>query len=222
MYSNIIVTVKYKIRENCKQYISPLPVAILDLYPFPKFHEYLTYTFWFITGSSFIAQFKMVAKLEDKSATKDTVHNLLVALYLLPKFHECLTSTFWFIACFSFIAQFKMATMTAMLHDNESATKDTVHNLLVVQYLLPKFHECLTSTFWFIAWFSLIAQFKMATITAMLDDESATKDTIHNVLVALYLFPKFHECTTNTSRVIAVSTFRTDGKWVKLDKFKDR
>ena len=45
-------------------------------------------------------------------------------------------------------------------------------------------------------------------MTAMLDDKSATKDTVHNLLVALYLFPKIHECTT-----IAVSTFRTDAKW---------
>ena len=30
--------------------------------------------------------------------------------------------------------------------------------------------------------------------------------------VRIYLYPKFHECTTNTSRVIAVLTFRTDGR----------
>ena len=34
-----------KIRENCKQYISPLPATILDLYLFPKCHECLSYTF---------------------------------------------------------------------------------------------------------------------------------------------------------------------------------
>ena len=43
----------------------------------------------------------------------------------------------------SFIAQFKMATMTAML-DVELATKDIVHNVIVVHYLFPKFHERLT------------------------------------------------------------------------------
>ena len=82
-----------------------------------------------------------------------------------------------------------MATMTAMF-DDKAATKDTVHNLLVALYLFPKFHECLTYNVWFIAGFSLIAQFKMA---AKFEDKSATKDTVHNLLVAHYLFPKFHE-----------------------------
>ena len=49
-------------------------------------------------------------------------------------------------------------------------------------------------------------------MAAKFEEKSATKDTVHNVLVALYLFPKFHECTNNISQVIALLTFRTDGR----------
>ena len=87
--------------------------------------------------------------------------------------------------------------------DDKSTIKDNLHYLLVALYLFPKFHECLRKTYLFIAWFSFIAQFKMATMTAMLDNESATKDTVQNLLVVHYLFPKFHECLTYTFWFIA-------------------
>ena len=40
--------------------------------------------------------------------------------------------------------------------DDKLTIKDTLHYLFVALYLFPKFHECLTNTFWFIAGFSLL------------------------------------------------------------------
>ena len=54
----------------------------------------------------------------------------------------------------------------------------------------------------------------------MLDDKSTIKDTLHYLLVAIYLFPKFHECLTHTFMFIEGFSFIAQLKMAA--KFEDK
>ena len=58
-------------------------------------------------------------------------------------------------------------------------------------------------------------------MAAKFKDQSATKDTVHNLVVVHYLFPKFHEWNgmefhgTSTTKVISCRTICNDMNMIK-------